>query len=474
MEALQVIVELAWFPLILAAFACLPARRAVLLSILGGWLFLPPRCVIPLPGFFEVNRHAAASGAALLGAIVFAAPQLLVRLRWLDAPMVIWCIAPSFSALANGDGPYEATAASYEHCLVWGAPYWLGRAFFNTRDSLTELVRAIVLAGIVYVPFCLFEVRMSPKLSGLVYGDWRISIQDIRLGGWRPRVFMSHGLELSMFMVGAWFVGAWGRPWIAGRRWFGVPQPWWTWIILGACLLCKSTGAILLGFAGAAVMALTKWTGLRVWLLMLILVSPGYAILRTCTSWSGRTAVDLVQRWNRDRAQSLQFRLDNEDLLIEKAKRQPLFGWGRFGRSRVYDLRGEDISTTDGEWIITFGVNGSVGLTALLAIMLIPSSAFLIRFSPEEWNRGLAQAAALAALLPLRMIDLIPNAMANPIFTLACGALAALCASPRSLWEGCGEDDESHGPGSPPPKRVAGLPRRLTPGHPVPFHNDSN
>lgn len=454
------------------AFALLPARRAVLLSVLGGWLFLPPKCDIELPGFFEINRYATASGAAWLGALIFDARRLIVRPRLLDAPMAVWCLVPAISALSNGLGPYEATAASYEHFVVWGMPYWLARAYFHDRDGLHELARAIVLAGAIYVPFCLFEVRMSPKISGILYGDWRINAQDDRLGGWRPKVLMIHGLELSMFMVSAWFVGAFGRPWIDGGRWFGAPQKYWVWAILATCILCKSTGAILLGFSGAIVMALTKWTRWRIWLAALILLAPMYAILRTCTPWSARSAVEIAAKWNRDRAQSLQFRLENEDQLIEKANRRAIFGWGRFGRSRVHDLNGNDVSTTDGAWVIAYGVNGGVGLAALFALMLAPSAAFLAKFAPRDGTASAAPAMAFAVLLPLRTIDMIPNAMSNPIYMLVCGALASACVVPRRIWEGNSDRSDNADVAASAARSIAVLPRRLTPGHPVPFHHE--
>ena len=38
---------------------------------------------------------------------------------------------------------------------------------------------------------------------------------------------------------------------------------------------------------------------------------------------------------DRDRAESFDFRLDNDNLLIGKAMKRPLFGWGGGGRSRI-------------------------------------------------------------------------------------------------------------------------------------------
>jgi hypothetical protein len=81
---------------------------------------------------------------------------------------------------------------------MWGLPYFLGRVYLSDLRSLKELAVGMFISGLVYVPFCLFEVRMSPQLEAIVYGGRMRS--GIRLGGWRPAVFMQSGLELVMWM----------------------------------------------------------------------------------------------------------------------------------------------------------------------------------------------------------------------------------------------------------------------------------
>ena len=50
-------------------------------------------------------------------------------------------------------------------------------------------------------------------------------------------------------------------------------------------------------------------------------------------------------------------------MLAAKAMRRPVFGWGGWGRSRVHDEWGTDLSITDGLWIIQFGQLGQVQLS---------------------------------------------------------------------------------------------------------------
>ena len=74
-----------------------------------------------------------------------------------------------------------------------------------------------------------------------------------------------------------------------------------------------------------------------------------------------------------DRATSLKTRFDNEDLLLQRASQRFLFGWGRWGRARVYDEEsGKDMSITDGRWIITIGQFGLFGFVAEFGLLILP------------------------------------------------------------------------------------------------------
>ena len=61
-----------------------------------------------------------------------------------------------------------------------------------------------------------------------------------------------------------------------------------------------------------------------------------------------------------DRAGSVQFRLDNENMLAKKAMQQPLFGWGGWNRARVFDESGNDLTVTDG---VPDGVSRTIQLS---------------------------------------------------------------------------------------------------------------
>jgi hypothetical protein len=117
-------------------------------------------------------------------------------------------------------------------------------------------------------------------------------------------------------------------------------------------------------------------------------------------------------------------------MLAAKALQQPLFGWGGWGRARVYNEQGEDISVTDGLWIIALGQNGVIGLAALTVALLLPGILLFTRMPAARWTSGeLAPIAALVVLLSLYMIDNLFNGMVNPVFALAAGSASGFCAS---------------------------------------------
>ena len=74
-----------------------------------------------------------------------------------------------------------------------------------------------------------------------------------------------------------------------------------------------------------------------------------------------------------ERVQSLQFRFDNEDLLVTKGAERLWFGWGGFNRERVYDEEtAKDLVIQDGQWIVVFGTQGFIGFCCYFALIVLP------------------------------------------------------------------------------------------------------
>ena len=113
-------------------------------------------------------------------------------------------------------------------------------------------------------------------------------------------------------------------------------------------------------------------------------------------------------------------------MLVAKALERPWLGWGRWNRSRVFDDEGNDISVTDGLWIIMLGSTGFVGLVAEVLFFSLPAVALLRRFPGVLWrDPRLAPAVALTVALLLAAVDQLLNAMMTPLLPVVAGALSA-------------------------------------------------
>jgi hypothetical protein len=163
-----------------------------------------------------------------------------------------------------------------------------------------------------------------------------------------------------------------------------------------------------------------------------MLLPPAYSAARI-GGWNGNDLVSLSRSWiDSERADSLKFRLDQENALIERAMERPGLGWGGWGRSRLFDEEGRDISVTDGMWIITLGVSGLVGLVALGLLLALPVLALLRRFPARYWgDPRIAAAVSMGVTLLLWATDNLLNAMTTPLAAAMAGALVTFSLVPH-------------------------------------------
>lgn len=414
-----------WIPFVLMLFGLIATpRRAVIVAYLFGLLFLPSYGYV-IPGLPNYTKMTATSVGVLLG-ILMVDHAVITRFRpsWVDLPMFIFCLSPAMASLANGLGAYDAMSGAVHHLILWGLPFFIGRIYFNNIPALRELAIGIFIGGLIYTPLCLWEVRMSPQLNYEVYGFYAAPFREaLRWGGFRPLVFMHDGLMLSMWMAMSGLLGWW--LWVGGRlkAIWGIPTGLLAAAVIVTAVLCRSTGAVILLVAGLSTLFCLKFLRTRL-LIVLIIVAPlVYVGLRATQTWSLKHVVEVVHDLNPRRAQSLEFRLVNEDRLAQKALQRPIFGWGGYGRSRVHN------SITDGLWIITLGKTGFVGLAGLLGFLLLPMVVMLIRLPRSALlDPAWAAPVGIGIVLVLHMIDSLMNAFINPLFVLAAGGATGIAA----------------------------------------------
>jgi hypothetical protein len=208
-------------------------------------------------------------------------------------------------------------------------------------------------------------------------------------------------------------------------------------ILVIAFFLCRSTGAYSLFVFALIVLFSAKWFRTSLPLLFII----GYIVFHLYIAAAGQFSSKQVMGFitpifGQDRAASLKFRFDMEEILGEKARQKFLLGWGDSGGNRVYNQEGRDISITDSLWIIAFGTYGTVGLVSLFSSLLLPVIVFTVfKYPARTWsNPKVAPAAALGVALTMYVFDCILNAMTNPIFSLIAGGISGLVLkAPESL-----------------------------------------
>ncbi len=441
MSPLVPLVLFGWIPTVLHFFVRYPPRRAVITSFVVAWLFLP-QAGYPLPGLPDYTKMSATCYGILLATFIYDSGRFRAfKPGWLDSPMLIWCLSPMASSLSNDLGAYDGFSASMEQVVTWGLPYFLGRLYLGNLVGLKQLAIAIFAGGLAYVPFCLLESRISPQLHRLVYG-FHVNAdfsQTMRMGGYRPTVFMVHGLAVGAWMMAASLIGIW--LWHAGvlKQFWGKPMKWLVPTVLFTFINCRSTGAYLLLVMGLGILFAGKKIRSTLPLLALIVFITGYLYLGVSGAITpekrAQVNAALTKTLNAERAQSLDFRLANEEILGEKAREKMVFGWGGWGRARVYDDYGKDISVTDSLWIIAFGNQGIVGVISLFSSILLPSLCFCFsRYPPRTWKHPtIAPVACLTVVSTLFALDCVLNAMINPVFTLACGGIAGLVMYPEAV-----------------------------------------
>jgi tetratricopeptide (TPR) repeat protein len=429
---------LGWIPFVMVLFMLLPARKAAATALVGGWLIMPPMTLY-FAGMPDYTKTTAATVGIVLGTLIFGLDDLQrFRLRWFDLPAFIYCFSGIVSSLQNGLGFYDGLSDALNQWLTWGLPYLIGRLYFGTLEDLRYFATAMVIGGLAYVLPCLFEIRMSPQIMNYIYGSFG-GYQGIRLGGYRPYVFFRTGLELGLWMTAASMAGAWlwrcGAIKYLGSIPFGlILLP----ILLGTTIFCRSTGALLLLFTGLVVLWLSVRFRTRLFMVAIVLIAPLYVGVRVSKAWTGQQAVDLANLIEKERGESLAFRFDCENLLIERALIQPLFGWGGWNGSAV-EVGGLDAHTgrpktvtTDGLWIILLGTKGYFGLIGFYLVIAGPAMLFIRRFPPSQWGSPQVAAGSVAAMmLSLYTVDCLMNAFPNIIYMTLAGALAGL--DPKQL-----------------------------------------
>lgn len=459
-----------WPVVTIVLFVYLPRDRALIWSVLAGYLILPPSpAAFDFPLLPPLNKVSIPHLSILMVALFLKdAPKLalsripqkrqraiiamlnplrLLNLRAVGRDalrlpdsligkvlVVVFVLSPILTVMTNpeplvfqrtiirGLHAVDAIALPISQVLIL-IGFLLARKLLISEAAMRDLLLALVIGGLAYALPILIEVRLSPQINVWVYGYFQhVFHQMVRATGFRPIVFLGHGIWVAFFVMSALVaaVTLWrNEPGNSRLRYFLGAG------VLGTLLvLCKTLGAVLYAMAMVPLLFLLRPRNQIRVAVLLAALSLAYPLAKGFDLVPVNWMLQQAEKVNEERAGSLKFRFENEDTLFDRVDLKPLFGWGSWGRNHEHDP-GSGIITTvsDGRWIIVFGVFGWVGFLAEFGLLALPLFMLwqVTRLRPDRPVSPYV--GALALLLAINMVDLLPNATLTPITWLMAGAL---------------------------------------------------
>jgi hypothetical protein len=416
-------------------------HHAILLSVIGGVLFLPMATFDHIPGLPPFGKAAAISIGLILGGRISGHRQA-ANFHWnrYDLPMLIWCLfCPFATSFANDLGWYNGLSVFWKNLMLFGIPYLAGRVYFDSTDKLRDLCYGLLIGGLIYLPLCLYEIRMSPQLSNIFYGFFPHSfLQHFRYGGFRPIVFMQHGLMVALWMAFATTVAFWF--WRSGelKHVKGLPI---SIVVVGLAVttvLCKSANGWITLFLGCGAYFVYRLVN-TVWpFRLLVLLFPFYSLARITLFLKAEDVQSLAaQVFGAERLASLSIRLLQEDLFVKKTLERFWLGWDGYNRGWPTDPNtGERlIGMIDSLWLILFNTWGALGLMTFSAGMLVGPWLVLRLFQKKNFSPSISMVSPilLSLLVILFMIDTLVNSMVNQVYMLISGALLGWVTNQKTI-----------------------------------------
>ncbi len=471
------LILLLWIPVSATLFALMRPVRALALTYVIGWLVLPV-AQIEIEGFWDVDKVLATNMGMLLGTLVFRLERWRAyRFHAADAFILAFCASSFAASVMNGLGAYDGFSRFCQALFRYGLPYFAGRTFLRTREDIIEVARVVLTSAAVYAVPAIWEWRMSPQFHNVMYGEFQHDwLQHRRHGFWRPILCFQHALGLGAFFAWTSILGVWLhlRGWLPRRMW--IPE--WCLIVAPFLALPVAMGAgdaafvitavgcvVWSGFVlvwsrprgrGPRMVAVPGWalaalplagllTSMSVGPYTLFVVGCGLLIaweryhlrwapvvpLVFATFWMGARYTELSDgRWLENAvstvsgraAQTLNYRIHAESVILEHAKQRPVFGWGTWGRNRVKDEdTGKQATAVDGLWL---NVVSSVGLAGLVTFFLWWTWPIIMACGRDLRAMPVIEVAVIAT--GLQTINFLFNAFLSPVLTLMCGSVITL------------------------------------------------
>lgn len=435
------IVMLLIIPLVVHRFSKLQPTSAFAIAMLYPWLFGPTRAAFDFPALPAFLKQDLAGIGALVGTILYSKRRLsAVRPKQIvDVFFGLYAIAIIAGKYTNSDALHfgqvtiKGTSLTEAPNFLAGAfvtvwiPLSLGRAHIRTRQDIINFLHILAVAGLIYVPLMLWELRMSPQLHRNVYDMAPSGAfgQNIRDGGYRPMVFLGHGLPVGMFVMGA-AMSAVTLLKVGKAKIWRFPTRAVVALFTVMSVLVKAKAATLYLIVG---ISSTFWLKprTRAWTAsVLSLIIFVYATAHIKGVFPMDEILEQLAPYGEERLQSMEFRFDNELALAERAAERVYFGWGGWGRERVRNSIGEDISVQDGAWIIRLGQYGLIGFIGFFGALAWCVVSVALQIGRIRASADKQLVASMALVTSFYIFDMIPNGGTGCMVLVFAGATLGL------------------------------------------------
>ncbi len=433
-----------WPIVAIILFSRLKFERAIIWSLTGSFFFLPTGFGIDLPGLPPMDKVSLPNLALLMLAAIYAKKRFRLLPVSIGAKLLlILLIAGAFMTVVTNQDPIfiadtvlpgttmNDALSNIVRTALWIIPFLIGWQYLSSAEAHRDLLKVLFAIGIVYSLLMLYEIRMSPQLHTMVYGYFPHSFaQQFRQGGFRPVVFLQHGLWVAFFAMTIAVAAAalWRHSFtkdadteaLRMRAIYIYTIPYFAVILV----LCKSLGSLMLGIIAVPLVLFTSpKVQIRV-AAVLVMIAMTYPMLRGAQLVPVDSILSFARSIDPQRAESFATRIENEDRLLVHAEARPVFGWGSWGRNRVYDPEtGIDITIVDGFWVGQISATGWAGYIAVFGLLAFPVIMLWLRTRPSGADPPPPTTAALALLIGINMIELLPNSTFLSTTWLMAGAV---------------------------------------------------
>ncbi|MBE1282082.1 MAG: hypothetical protein GJ676_02105 [Rhodobacteraceae bacterium] len=444
-NSLAYLMLLIWPLVSIYLFRRMPLERAIIWCILGGYLILPPVAEFDLPLIPDMDKHSIpAVTAFVLCVFMMKKPvPLWPSSRGAKALVLLFVLGAIPTVLSNTD-PLQADVIENSYPiqiimthlpgLTWRdlgsvlinqvivlLPFFLARQYLATEQGMRALLVALVIASLIYSIPAMIELRLSPQMNIWVYGFFQHDFgQMVRGSGYRPIVFLQHALWLAFLAATSAMACACLTRYAPEKEKTRYAVALLYLMILLVLFKSLASQVYVLFYVPLILLAPLRFQVTVA--LGLAIVGVVYPMMRNLGLIPVDAIMAVATEISADRAQSLGYRLGNEEILMERAHQKPWFGWGGWGRNLIRDVEtGRILTIPDGRWIIVFGTFGWVGYVAEMGLLALP--IYLL------WRRtgGTVQptpyVSVIALIVAATMMDMLLNATIIPFTWLCVGAM---------------------------------------------------